>query len=70
MKTKNIFKRQALLTLFALVAFAECNSKGPPGPDSDSAVSFQISQRSGANNGVEFLFKPSADTRISSLVCS
>ncbi len=39
------------------------------GPNMNSQVSFQISQRNGQNNGVEFLFKPSVDSKISRVVC-
>lgn len=70
MKTKGIFKNSVLLALFGLAAFAGCSKNDSIlGSNQNSGVSFQISQRNGANNGIEFLFKPSADAKISSIVC-
>jgi hypothetical protein len=70
MKTKNIFKNSVLLALLALAAFAGCNkSDNILGPNQNLGVNFQISQRNGANNGIEFLFTPSADAKISNVVC-
>ncbi len=70
MKAKNIFKKTILFALLTLGAFAGCNkSDSVVGPNQISGVNFQISQRNGANNGIEFLFTPSADTKISNVVC-
>ena len=70
METKNIFKNSVLLALLTLAAFAGCNkSDSVLGPNQNTGVNFQISQRNGANNGIEFLFRPSADAKISNVVC-
>ena len=70
MKTKNTIKRSALLAFLALAALAGCKSNSLMGPNQNTGVNFQISQRNGANNGVEFLFRPSSDAKISKVVCS
>ena len=71
MKAKNIFTKSVLLALLGLAAFAGCNkSDNLMGPNQNLGVNFQISQRNGANNGIEFLFTPSVDVKITSVVCS
>ena len=75
MKAKNIFKNSILLVLLALASFAGCskndNITGPNtfGPNQNAGVNFEISQQNGANNGIEFLFTPSSDAKISRVVC-
>lgn len=69
MKTKNIFKKALLLLLLTLAAFAGCKSDNIIGANQSTGVNFQISQRNGVNNGIEFLFTPSADVKISSVTC-
>lgn len=70
METKNIFKNVILLTLLALVSFTGCSKNDSvTGPNHSAGINFQISQRNGANNGIEFLFSPSADVKITGVVC-
>ena len=70
MKAKNIFKNSILFALVSLGVFAGCNkSENLLGPNQNLGVNFQISQRNGANNGIEFLFTPSEDTKISGVIC-
>ncbi|MBV6478242.1 MAG: hypothetical protein HGGPFJEG_00992 [Ignavibacteria bacterium] len=69
MKTKNIFKNAVILILFALAAFTGCKSNNVTGPNQNQEANFQISQRNGVNNSIEFLFKPSADAKILRVVC-
>ena len=69
METKNIFKKSVLLALLALASLAGCKHDTILGPNQNAGVNFQISQRNGANNGIEFLFRPSADAKISNVVC-
>ena len=70
MKAKNIFKSLVLLALLTLSAFTGCSkSDNIIGPNQNLGVSFEISQQNGANNGIEFLFTPSADVKISNVVC-
>jgi hypothetical protein len=68
MKTKNIFKNSVLLVLLALAALAGCKNDSVLGPNGNNQVSFQISQQNGQNGGVEFIFQPSVDTKISRVI--
>jgi len=69
MKAKNIFRMSVMLGLLALAAFEGCTKSDVLGPNQSNSVSFQISQRNGPNTGIEFLFTPSADVKITSAVC-
>jgi hypothetical protein len=59
-----------LVLVFAVfLAFAGCSKNdGVLGPNFNSQVSISISQQSGPNGGVEFLFKPGRDVNISKIV--
>ncbi|RPI16016.1 MAG: hypothetical protein EHM58_12705 [Ignavibacteriae bacterium] len=73
MKTKYLFKGLAAVFLLLAVAITGCSKldslTGPTGPKQNQQISFQISQQEGENGGLEFLFKPSMDTKISKIVC-
>jgi len=59
------------VSMLALLA-AGCSKTdsvlGPNGILGGNQVTFQISQRNGINGGVEFMFKPSVDVKISRVV--
>ena len=65
------FKLFISIVSILIVAAAGCNKNdsltGPNG-FGNNQVSFHISQRSGNNGGIEFLFQPSVDSRISRVV--
>lgn len=73
MKTKYLFKSLAAALLLLALVITGCNKldnlMGPTGPNQNQQISFQISQQEGENGGLEFLFKPSMDTKISKIVC-
>jgi hypothetical protein len=70
MKIKNLTKGVFMLALFTAVFITGCsNTGGITNPNQNSQVSFKISQRQGVNNSTEFLFQPTADTKISRIVC-
>jgi hypothetical protein len=70
MKTKTITKLFLTLLLFTAAVISGCGKNGSVvGPNSPNAnLTFQISQRAGFNGGTEFLFKPSADVKISRII--
>jgi hypothetical protein len=74
MKQTNQMKQKfimfSLFTVFtAVIALTGCSKNDSViGPNGSSQVSFQISQQSGQFGGVQFLFKPSVDTKISRII--
>ncbi|RPI18958.1 MAG: hypothetical protein EHM58_03625 [Ignavibacteriae bacterium] len=68
MKTKILMKGLVVLAIL-LTSITGCKKNDSlMGPDQNMQVSFQISQQQGINGGVQFLFKPSSDTKISRIV--
>lgn len=69
MKTTKLFKFTAVIILLMVVSLG-CNKNdsvlGPNGLNNQ--VSFTMAQQNGANGGVEFLFQPSVDVKISKMV--
>lgn len=69
MKTTNFKKGLVMLILLTVVWITGCNKHDSlTGPNQNFKVSFQISQQE-QNGATEFLFKPSADAKISRIVC-
>ncbi len=68
MKTKKFIKISMALILMTAIIVSGCSKSGNVVGPNNSQVSFQISQQAGQNGGVDFLFKPSADVRISRIV--
>jgi hypothetical protein len=70
--TKLLSLSSILLIMFAVIS-AGCNKNdsvlGPNGLN-NSGVSFSISQQSGNFGGVQFLFKPGQDVKISRIISS
>jgi hypothetical protein len=66
----NRFKIITLAAFLLVVIAAGCNKNdGILGPNGfNNQVSFQISQQNGQNGGVEFIFQPSVDTKISRVI--
>ena len=67
MKTKtNIL---IIIFFFAAAFLAGCNKNDSVlGPNQNNQVSFQIAQQNGLNGGVEFLFQPSVDLKITRMI--
>lgn len=68
MKNSNKFKLPIIFIILAVALTAGCNKNDNVLGPLNSQVSFQISQQYGLNGGVEFLFKPSEDTKISRII--
>jgi len=67
----NLFKAAALLTFLTALFIGGCSKNDSlTGPNQGFRVSFTISQLQGPTGGTEFLFKPSADAKISRIVNS
>jgi len=69
LKTTKFLNLSAIMIILIAVA-AGCGKNGNVlGPNElNNQVSFQISQQGGQNGGTEFLFKPSANVKISRIV--
>lgn len=67
MKTQNLFKGLVLMAFLTVIAITGC-SKNDSITGPNTQVTFPISQRQGQNGGTQFLFKPSANTKISRIV--
>ena len=70
MKTKTKLKNLIILGLLVSAFMAGCNKNDSvTGPNNlNNQVSFQISQQNGQNGGVEFLFQPSVNVKISRVI--
>ena len=68
MNKKNIFKTVILPLLITAAVIAGCSKNDSVLGPNGNQVSFTITQQNGPNNGVEFLFNPSVDTKISRIV--
>lgn len=68
MKTKKFIKISMALILMTAIIVSGCSKSGNVVGPNNSQVSFQISQQAGQNGGVDFLFKSSADVKISRIV--
>jgi hypothetical protein len=70
MQTKNLIKTLILPILLLGIIIGGCSKNGSvTGPNgNNNQVSFQISQQGGNNGGVQFLFKPAADVKISRII--
>ena len=69
MQATNFFKVSAVAIFLVAVFVAGCKKGNVVGPDNaNNQVSFQLSQQNGYTGGVEFLFKSSADVKISQIV--
>lgn len=68
MKTKKFIKISMALLLMMAIIVSGCSKSGNVVGPNNGQVSFRISQQPGQNGGVDFLFKPSADVRISRIV--
>ena len=70
MKTTKQIKFSVIFVILAMAIVAGCKNDGVVGPNNlNNQVSFQISQQYGQSGGVDFLFRPSVDVKISRVIC-
>ena len=71
MKIQKIFKLPLVVAVLAAAIITGCSKNdGVIGPNFNSSqVSFQISKQVGNFGGTQFLFRPSVDAKISTIIC-
>ncbi|MCI0450361.1 MAG: hypothetical protein L0Y79_11370 [Chlorobi bacterium] len=69
MKSQKLIKLFFLFVSITAIAASGCSkTDNVLGPNLGSGVTFQISQQTGLNGGTEFLFKPSANIKVSRII--
>lgn len=70
MKTIKAIKLTVVLAALFTVIITGCSKNdGVIGPNFNSQVSFQISKQGGNFGGTQFLFRPSVDVKVSTIIC-
>ncbi len=70
MEIQKLFKLPLIVAALVAVIITGCSKNdGVIGPNFNSQVSFQISKQGGNFGGTQFLFRPSVDVKISTIIC-